>query len=201
MAIKIGITGGIGSGKSVVAHIVNLMGIPVYDTDKRAKFIMHIDPQVRRELMNLVGDSLYADGNLKAPLLAKYMFGNPERVKKVNSIVHPRVREDFRRWTAKYSADSVVGIESAILIEAGFRSEVDKLIMVYAPLEVRIERVMLRDAASRESVLKRIKSQMSDEEKCREADFVVFNSGTCSLVSQVCSVISLISKNNPYLCR
>lgn len=201
MAIKIGITGGIGSGKSVVSWLLEMMGVPVYISDVEAKRLMHTDEVVRRELIALVGEDVYQGGQLNRPLLASYMFGHPQRMEKINRIVHPQVKADFRRWVAEHSHVDWVAMESAILIEAGFREEVDFLVTVYAPLEVRVERAVKRDSSTRELVLKRIQSQMSDEEKKQKADFVIVNDNETSLIPQVLELISFLSKNNHYLCR
>ena len=162
MLIKVGITGGIGSGKSVVSRLLEIMGIPVYISDTEAKRITCTDTVIRRELCALVGQEVFQGGELNRTLLAEYMFGYPEHVKEVNAIIHPRVKDDFRQWTVRFGNNGLVGMESAILIESGFREEVDFLVMVYAPLEVRVERAMKRDCSSRELVLKRIEAQMSD---------------------------------------
>lgn len=200
MAIKIGITGGIGSGKSVVSRLLGIMGVPVYISDTEAKRITFTDEIVRRELCALVGQEVYQKGELNRSLLASYMFGDPERIKKVNGIIHPRVKEDFRQWSVCFGADKIVGMESAILVEAGFRNEVDFLVMVYAPLKMRIERAIQRDCSSKELIMKRIESQMSDESKREQADFVILNDGETPLIPQVLDLISLLSKNNHYLC-
>ena len=193
MLIKVGITGGIGSGKSVVSRLLEIMGIPVYISDTEAKRITCTDTVIRRELCALVGQEVFQGGELNRTLLAEYMFGYPEHVKEVNAIIHPRVKDDFRH-------NGLVGMESAILIESGFREEVDFLVMVYAPLEVRVERAMKRDCSSRELVLKRIEAQMSDEAKREQADFVIVNDNETPLIPQVLELISLLSKNNHYLC-
>ena len=177
MAIKIGITGGIGSGKSVVSRLLGIMGIPVYISDIEAKRITQTDS-----------------------LLASYMFGHQDHVRKVNEIIHPQVKEDFRQWAARLKSELLVGMESAILVEAGFKDEVDFLVMVYAPLEVRVERAVKRDCSSRELVMKRIEAQMSDEVKRSHADFVIVNDDETPLIPQVLELISLLSKNNHYLC-
>lgn len=201
-AIKIGITGGIGSGKSVVARMLRVMDIPVYDTDAEAKRLMQTDANIRIGLTNLVGEELYAGHALNRELLASYMFGHAERVAQVNAVVHPRVRSDFRRWaTERALSVPVVGIESAILLEAGFRNEVDVVVMVYAPEEVRIVRAMSRDAAACESVVKRIRSQMDDEEKRKLSDYVIVNDGEKALIPQVLTMISSLFKNIAYLCE
>lgn len=200
MAIKIGITGGIGSGKSVVSRLLEMMGIPVYISDVEAKRITHTDEVIRRELSALVGTEVFQDGELNRPLLAAYMFGHPEHVKEVNGIIHPRVKEDFRQWAESFEDGQLVGMESAILIESGFGDEVDFLVMVYAPLEVRLERAVKRDSSSRELIMKRIEAQMSDEEKREHADFVIMNDDETLIIPQVLELISLVSKNNHYLC-
>ena len=195
MAIKIGITGGIGSGKSVVAKLLAWMGIPVYQTDAEAKRLMLSDADIRRELTAQVGSNAYNEKGLNKALLASYVFGNPEHTRQVNAIVHPKVRHDFRKWAGN-SGRMMVAMESAILLEAGFRNEVDKVVMVYAPQEVRIARAIRRDSATREQIEKRIRSQMSDENKREAADFVIVNDGETPLIPQVLSLISSLSRNH-----
>lgn len=190
MTIKIGITGGIGSGKSVVSRLLGVMGIPVYDSDSETKRLMAFDGVIRKELQALVGEEVYAGGVLNKPLLASYLFANSENARRVNGIIHPRVKEDFRQWVQRHSACSIVGIESAILVEAGFANEVDSIVMVYAPEEVRIARAVRRDASSRELIEKRIRSQMNDEEKRRYADFVIANDDATPLIPQVLELIA-----------
>lgn len=199
--IKIGVTGGIGSGKSVVSRLLELMGIPVYISDTETRRLMVSDAGIRRGLTSLLGPDVYQDGCLNKPLLASYLFASDCHAARVNGIVHPRVRDDFRRWCGLHAACLFVGMESAILLEAGFRQEVDVVVMVYAPLEVRIRRAMQRDASSRGQVEQRIRRQMDDEQKRGQADYVLVNDGELSLISQVLSLISSLSKNIDYLCR
>lgn len=200
MSIKIGITGGIGSGKSVVSRLLEAMGIPVYISDEESKLLTHSDPVIRRELCLLLGEEVYVDGRLNKPLLASYLFGHPDHARNVNAIIHPRVKEDFRYWASHRKRFPVLGLESAILIESGFADEVDVVVMVYASLETRLARAMKRDSTSRELVMKRICSQMSDEEKRKQADFVIVNDDETPLIPQVLELISFLSKNNHYLC-
>lgn len=200
MTIKIGITGGIGSGKSVVSRLLEVMGVPVYISDVESKRLTVSDTQIRRELIGLLGEEVYAGGELNKPLLASYIFGNPEHIRTVNGIIHPRVRDDFHRWVEQHTVCPIVGMESAILIEAGFAGEVDVVVMVYAPEEVRIARAMQRDAVPRELVERRVRSQMSDEEKRGKADFVIVNDGETPLIPQVLGVITSLSKNIDYFC-
>lgn len=200
MTIKIGITGGIGSGKSVVSRLLEAMGVPVYISDIESKRLTASDTLIRRELIALLGEEVYAGGELNKSLLASYIFSNPEHIRTVNGIIHPRVRDDFRQWVECHAIYPIVGMESAILIEAGFADEVDTVVMVYAPEEVRIARAMQRDAAPRELVERRVRSQMSDEEKRTKANFVIVNDGETPLIPQVLEVITSLSKNIAYLC-
>ena len=193
MAIRIGITGGIGSGKSVVAHLLEVMGIPVYISDAEAKLLMLDDPGIRQGLTDLLGTAVYLpDGSLNKPLLASYLFASAGHARQVNGIIHPRVRDDFRLWVRQRASLPVVGMESAILVEAGFAEEVDKVVMVYAPLEVRIARAMRRDEASRSQIERRIRGQMDDEAKRGLADFVIINDGRRALIPQVRELLRLV---------
>ncbi len=193
MAIRIGITGGIGSGKSVVAHLLEVMGIPVYISDAEAKRLMLDDPGIRQGLTDLLGTAVYLpDGSLNKPLLASYLFASAGHARQVNGIIHPRVRDDFRLWVRQRASLPVVGMESAILVEAGFAEEVDKVVMVYAPLEVRIARAMRRDEASRSQIERRIRGQMDDEAKRGLADFVIINDGRRALIPQVRELLRLV---------
>lgn len=194
MAIKIGITGGIGSGKSVVSHLLEVMGIPVYISDVASKQLTNSDVSIRRKLIDLLGEDVYIHGELNKPLLASYIFDDLEHIRTVNAIIHPRVRDDFRQWVECRASYPVVGMESAILIEAGFAGEVDAVVMVYAPEEIRIVRAMQRDASPRELIERRVRNQMSDEEKRTQADFIIVNDGETPLIPQVLQLIDSLSK-------
>ena len=196
MAIKIGITGGIGSGKSLVSRILTTMGISVYISDIESKRITNADPVIHKGLCDLIGDEIFVNDQLNKPLLASYIFGHPDHTKIVNDLIHPQVRDDFRNWSNSFDTGDIVGIESAILIESGFEKEVDTIIMVYAPLEIRIQRTMLRDQATQNAIESRIRSQMDDEKKRTFADYVIINDGETPLIPQVLELISSLSKNN-----
>lgn len=185
MATKIGITGGIGSGKSVVSHLLDVMGVPMYISDIETKKLMQSDEEIRRSLIALLGEEVYVGGSLNKPMLAAYLFASDQHAREINAIVHPRVKADFRRWVQEHDGYPLVGIESAILIEAGFAAEVDKVVMVYAPREVRVARAIERDSSSREQIEQRIRSQMDDEVKREYADFVIVNDGERALIPQV----------------
>ena len=189
----IGVTGGIGSGKSVVAALLQLMEVPVYDCDSRAKQLMDESGALREALVKAVGAKVYgADGKLDRRYLASYMFGDAERVATVNAIVHPAVRADFRLW-AQQSGREVVAVESAILYEAGMEADVDAVWLVHAPQEVRLQRAVQRDASNAEAIRKRMQSQLSELEYLSRADKVVHNDGHHSLIQQVNSLLGEIS--------
>ena len=160
---KIGITGGIGSGKSTVCSLFAERGIAVYDSDSRAKQLMNESAELRQQLIEAFGEECYTDGELNRGYLASKVFGDAEALARLNAIVHPAVRADFRTWAEQQSGAYVI-LESAILFEAGFETEVDTTLAVMAPLEERIRRTMARDGVDRESVLERIAHQMSDDE-------------------------------------
>ncbi len=160
---KIGITGGIGSGKSTVCSLFAERGIAVYDSDSRAKQLMTESEELRGQLIETFGEECYKDGALNRAYLASQVFGNAEALARLNAIVHPAVRADFRTWAEQQQGAYVI-LESAILFEAGFDSEVDTTLAVMAPLEERVRRTMARDGVERESVMERIAHQMSDDE-------------------------------------
>ena len=190
MSIKLGITGGIGSGKSVVSHLLAMMGVPMYIADVESKRLTLEDPLIRNSLISLLGSDLYRNGVLNKALLASYIFDHPNNMNVVNGIIHPRIKDDFSQWVYRHAAFQVLGMEAAILIESGFSQDVDKIVLVYAPLDIRLRRTMLRDSASDEQVMKRIKSQMNDEEKMDIADFIIYNDGEIPLIPQVMSLIN-----------
>lgn len=185
MPIKLGITGGIGSGKSMVSHLLEVIGVPVYIADTESKRLTTTDPQIRRELIDLLGEKVYQNGELNKPFLANYLFSDPEHARKVNSIIHPKVKEDFRQWAEAHRQSPIIAMEAAILIEAGFADQIDYIVMVYAPEELRIERAIKRDDSNREAIIRRIQSQMSDEEKKAKAHYTIVNDNTQSIISQI----------------
>lgn len=181
---KIGITGGIGSGKSVVATLLGLSGVPVYIADEESKRLTETSPVIREKLLSLFGPDVYAGDKLDKRLLASYIFTDPEVLKQVNAIIHPEVTRHFLDWVSKQTSP-LCAIESAILFESGLDKIVDVRLMVYAPLETRIKRASNRDAVSREEIIRRIRHQMSDEEKRDRSDFVIQNDDKQALIPQV----------------
>lgn len=184
--IRLGITGGIGSGKSYVAQMLQACwDVPVYDCDSEAKRLTAESDDIRTALTQLVGDHLWQQGQMQKPVLATYLFASPEHAVQVNAIIHPAVRRDFLRWADAHSRSPVVAIESAILCESGFHTLVDSILLVDAPLEVRLQRAMLRDGASRQQVMARMARQ--DSAQARQlARFTVINDGGGDQLLQAC---------------
>lgn len=196
--IKIGITGGIGSGKSVVASLFQLLGVPVYIADEESKRLTNRSATIRQQLIALYGEAIYTAEGLNKPLLASKIFQDPEQLRIVNGIIHPEVKRHFEAWAAQ-QATPLCAIESAILFESGFDKVVDTSLMVYAPKALRIERAIARDAASREAIQRRIGSQMADEEKRKLADHLIYNDDQQPLIPQVTALIArLLDKGNTF---
>jgi dephospho-CoA kinase len=188
----LGITGGMGSGKSVVSQLLEMMDVPVYDCDREAKRIMDSSPLVREKLSVKFGEKLYEQETLNKPLLASLIFDNSSHLTYVNSVVHPEVYNDFLVWKEKQAGKSWVGIESAILFESGLSKWVDFCVNVSAPLETRIQRVQKRNGLNRESVLNRIHNQITEEERNRLANCIIVNDDVQSVLFQVEKLIRLL---------
>ena len=196
--IKIGITGGIGSGKSVVASLFQLLGVPVYIADEESKRLTNQSMTIRRQLIAHYGEAIYTAEGLNKPLLAAKIFQDPAQRRIVNGIIHPEVKHHFEAWAAQQETP-LCAIESAILFESGFDQVVDTHLMVYAPKALRIERATARDAASREAIQQRIESQMADEAKRELADHLIYNDNQQPLIPQVTALIArLTAKGNTF---
>ena len=194
--ISIAITGGIGSGKSYIARMLEEYDIPIYNTDDEAKRLMVSDEGIRNDLVALLGEEVYVQGALNKSLLASYLFAHAENAARINGIVHPRVKTDFCRWMEQHADKGIVGMECAILFEAGFEDAVDAVVMVYAPEALRIERAMKRDHATEAQIRARISAQMNDEEKCKRADYIIYTDGLISLDSQLSTLITQLKLEN-----
>lgn len=192
--IKVGITGGIGSGKTHICKLLELMNFSVFYSDTEAKNIQNTDPEVRTKLIELFSEKCYTEDGLNRKFLAEIIFSNPTAKKQVEEIMHPAVAKHFIQWceTKEASNERIVFIESAILYESGFDKMVDKVIMVYADENVRIERSMRRDGADRTAIEERIKNQGSDKEKCKKADFVIYNNPNDLINKQIIEIIKAL---------
>ena len=189
--IKIGVTGGIGSGKTFVCNRLKEKGIPVYNCDDEAKRLMQENAVIRERLCMLVGSEAYVDGILNKSAIAEFLFASPDNGKKINGIVHPVVRQDFTDWADKQNAP-LVAQECALLYEAGFQDTVDVVIDVDAPVEIRLERAMKRDHATRQQIEGRMRQQLDAEEKNDRANYIVVNDGKRDIDQQIDNILKLI---------
>lgn len=175
MIATVGLTGGIGSGKTTIANLFALhFSIPIYIADTKAKELVANNKQLQQEIVTLLGEEAFVEGRYNTSFVAQEVFSNKEKLDKLNAIIHPYVQQDFLQWKQYQQAPYVIK-EAAILFESGSYRDCDFIIMVTAPLEERIERVMLRDKIDRETVEKRIKNQWNDEKKIELSTFVIEN--------------------------
>ncbi|MFZ4260638.1 dephospho-CoA kinase [Sphingobacterium sp. HJSM2_6] len=185
MGLKIGITGGIGTGKSLIARVFKLLGVPTYDADLEAKLIMTKSDEVRAQLIEVFGSEVYLeDGTLNRSWLADRVFSDSSQLTKLNAIVHPAVIQDAEDWAQKQT--SLYSLkEAALLFESGSYRSLDYTILVVAPEDLRIKRVMARDHITEQAVRARMAKQMPEEDKATLADFILYNDSKHSIIEQV----------------
>lgn len=188
---KIGLTGGIGAGKSIVAKILATMGFPVFYSDQAGKQLMSEDQHVKQKVIDVFGEDAYKNGDLNRGLLAEKVFSDNNLKKELNNIVHPAVRKAFESW-CKEQTSMIVFNEAAILFETGSYKTFDGTILVSAPESIRIERVMQRDSTTEAQVKERMRNQWSDEEKRALSDFEIINDNQHLLVPQTENIIEII---------
>ena len=187
--IKLAVVGGIGSGKSVVSRILEIMGVPVYDCDSRAKELMVKDAVIIRELKRMFGDECYdADGRLDSRYLASRIFVDERNTRRVNALVHPVVKSDFCVWADMQDAP-VVAVETALLYESGMESVVDKVLAVWTDKETAIERTMRRSGLSRTQVLNRMMKQMVTDDFLLLSDYSLYNGGDNALLPKIVALL------------
>lgn len=190
--LKVGITGGIGSGKSTVCRVFDQLGIPVFYADEEAKHLLNEDNEVRKYIIELFGEDLYDTNNkLIRPKLASLIFNDKLALSKINSFLHPLIINHFNQWADQQKAPYVIE-EAALIYESGHDKLFDKIIVVTAPLEIRISRVMERDCTSREKVLERINNQLDEETKREKADFIIENDNRQMLIPQIINIHNLL---------
>ena len=185
--LKVGITGGIGSGKSTVAHIFEILGIPVYYADAAAKKLMNEDEKLKQQVQQLFGDAAYTNGQLNRAFVAAQVFNNPEKLALLNSIVHPATIADAAKWMQQQSAPYAIK-EAALIFESGAQENLEKVIGVFASKTIRIKRVMDRDGITREEVLARMNKQINETIKMRLCNYVITNDEQQLLIPQVLAV-------------
>ena len=189
-----GVTGGIGSGKSTVCEILETMGLSIYYADDKAKSLMNTNEKLKQSVKELFGESAYKDGKLNRKEIASQVFHDQDLLEQLNRLVHPAVKEDFENWVRSRIEEKVLVKEAALLFEAGSYKELDKMILVVADESIRIDRIKQRDPHRNESEIKGIiDKQWSDERKQPLADFIIDNSGSISLIQQVQKIFSKLS--------
>ncbi len=187
--IKLAITGSIGSGKSVVSRMMNVLGVPVYDCDSNAKRLMTDDKFVVSELKRMFGEECYEnDGTLNRQYIASRIFTDKENIKRVNALVHPIVKRDFELWATKQNTD-VVAVETAILYESGIVESVDKVLVVWAEKETSIKRTMERSGMNRAQVESRMNNQMGVDDLLLMSDYSLYNDGDEPLLPRVMGIV------------
>jgi dephospho-CoA kinase len=197
--LKVGITGGIGSGKSTVARIFGVLGIPVYDADAAAKLIMNRDEGLKAQLATHFGTDLYVSGQLDRALLASRVFANPDKLALLNSLVHPVTIADAARWMLEQQGSYALK-EAALIFESGSQQDLDYVIGVYAPEALRIRRAMQRDGVTREQVKARMRQQIPDSIKMRLCDWVIVNDEQQAVIPQVLHIHHTLCTTAPYRC-
>jgi len=191
--LKIGLTGGIGSGKTTVAEVFKQLEIPVYSSDDRAKALMLENEPLRASVIGLFGEQSYLEGELNRAYIASKVFSNKEQLNKLNALVHPVLKKDFEAWIAAQKSAYAIK-EAAILFESGANIGLDKVILVEAPKELKISRVEQRDGIEYEAVLARMDKQWPDEQKREYSDYVIVNDEKLSVLEQVIKLHDIFSE-------
>jgi|ERR1022692_2660332 dephospho-CoA kinase len=191
--LRIGLTGGIGSGKSTVAKIFEVLGIPVYYSDDAARRLMNEDENLKQQIILHFGSNAYVNGKLNRSHLAKMVFNDKEKLGLLNSLTHPAVMRHSEEWIKAQTAPYAIR-EAALIFESGIHKHLDYVVGVSSPEELRIERTMKRDNVSREEVLKRIENQMDENEKMRRCDFVIYNDEEQLVLPQVLALHKKLSE-------
>lgn len=191
MSKIIGLTGGIGSGKTTIANYIKSLGIPVYIADDEARKLMDTNEMIH-EISKVFGSQIISNGKLNRQELANLVFENPEKLQLLNNIVHPKVKKHFTNWIENHKKYPLLVKEAAILFESGAYKECDVVISVTAPIETRLKRVIERDKTNKESVLKRMQNQWTDEERITKSDYVIHNLSVEDTQNQVDKILTLL---------
>lgn len=186
-ALKLGITGGIGSGKTSVCRVFNVLGIPFFSADPEAKKIMDNNISIIHHINSIAGKDLYVDGSLDRMALANLIFNDNSLLEQVDSLVHPVVFEHFRKWETEQDAPYVI-FEAAILFESGASKLVDRIATVVAPVEERVERVIQRNKLTKEQVMDRMRNQMDDDSRIKMSDYVINNSENDMIIPAILKI-------------
>jgi dephospho-CoA kinase len=192
---RVGLTGGIGSGKTTVARVLEQLGVPVYYADERGKWLSNHNPEVIRKIRGLFGDAAYpAGGAMDRKYIAGRVFEDAALLSQLNAIIHPAVQDDYLRWVERYRDVPYTILETAILFESGFDRQVDRAVTVLAPVELRIARTVRRDETDEASVRARIAAQMSDDERAAKADFVLHTDDEALLIPRILELHGMLTE-------
>ena len=194
----VGITGGIGSGKTTVCQIFENLGVPVYNADIQAKKILNSNQSLKKKIKSLLGEGAYFEnGKLNRNYVASQIFVDKDLLSKINTLVHPIVQEDAKRWSEQFQKEGIQYVlkEAALLVENGSYRSLDSLIVVTCPEEIRIQRVIKREKATREEVLKKIKNQLPEQGKIKVEDFIIQNDGQLPIIPQIWKIHQILTKN------
>jgi dephospho-CoA kinase len=194
--MKIGITGGMGSGKSFVCSIIENLGYPIFYSDKEAKWLMENNASLIAEIKKIVGNNAYTNNKINKEEIRKYIFDSAEKRKKLNEIVHPAVTQHFDYWAQQFKSNSLLFNESALLIETGSYKRFDKIILITASQDVKIKRLIQRENVSKEEIRLRMNSQLSDEVKKDHADYIIENNETDFLLPKIFTIIDQLKKDS-----
>ncbi|MEO4004766.1 dephospho-CoA kinase [Flavobacterium sp. CAU 1735] len=189
----VGLTGGIGSGKSTIAEYIHSKGVPVYIADDQAKRIMD-DPEIVKKVREIFDENVVENEKLNRKKIAELVFSSPNLLKKLNEIIHPAVKENFDKWLKNNKKSNFIVKEAAILFESGSYKDCDKIILVTAPQDIRIERVMNRDKVSRDQVLDRMKNQWDDARKAEFSDYIIDNTDLTISLKEVDLILKELNK-------
>lgn len=189
---RIGLTGGIGSGKSTVARVFKLLGVPVYPSDERAKWLMEHDPELKRNIIAAFGSEISPGGQIDRQKLAELVFPDAEKLKQLNALVHPAVALDFEYWCNRQQAAFIIK-EAAIIFETGIDRQLDGVIVVAAPDELRIRRVMERSGISEQAVRQRMQQQWPQEELVKRAGWLIKNDETTLLIPHILAIFDALN--------
>ena len=195
--VKVGLTGGIGSGKTTVSNFLLDYGIPVYNSDSKGKTLMNTNLELKNNIVSIFGERVYDNGILNTNLLSSIVFNDSTKIEQLNNLVHPKVAQDFNQWVGKNNNKPILVKEAAILIESGAYLNMDKIILVVTEKSTRINRVSKRDNSDLDSIEKRINHQLTDNEKIKYADYIIENNSSLEhLKLEVLKVVNKIREVN-----
>jgi dephospho-CoA kinase len=195
--VKVGLTGGIGSGKTTVSNFLLDYGIPVYNSDSKGKTLMNTNLELKKNIVSIFGERVYDNGILNTNLLSSIVFNDSSKIEQLNNLVHPKVAQDFNQWVGKNNNKPILVKEAAILIESGAYLNMDKIILLVSEKSTRINRVSKRDNSDLESIEKRINHQLTDNEKIKYADYIIENNSSLEhLKLEVLKVVNKIREVN-----